>query len=177
MKLKSSALLVSVAVVSGAAAPARAEVAAIGAGGFTVNHSIQSEAPPDAVYEAIVEHIAAWWDGAHSWSGDAANLHFDARVGGCLCEKLPGGGVEHLRIIYLAPGREIRMQGALGPLQQMGLQGTMTWKFSPSDAGSEVDWQYTVHGFLEGGFEGIAPAVDGVIGDQLARLGAWLESR
>jgi len=159
-----------------ACADSQAEVCSVGDGGFSVKHSLESAADADAAYRAIVEDIAKWWDGDHSWSGDAANLYMDTRLGGCFCEKLPaGGGVEHLRIIYLAPAREIRMQGALGPLQPMGLQGTMTWKITPSDTGSVLDWQYTVHGHLEGGFEGIAPAVDGVIGGQLARLGAWLE--
>jgi uncharacterized protein YndB with AHSA1/START domain len=152
----------------------RAEVTSVGTSGFSVSHSIETFAGPDTVYRAIVEDIAKWWEGDHSWSGDAANLYFDARLGGCFCEKLPGGGVEHLRIIYLAPAREIRMQGALGPLQPMGLQGTMTWKIEPSDAGSVLDWKYTVHGHLEGGFAGIAPAVDGVIGAQLAGLGEFL---
>ncbi len=156
-----------------------AEVTSVGAGGFVVTHSMETPAGTGEVYAAIVEKISKWWDGDHSWSGDATNLYFDARLGGCFCERLPnGGGVEHLRIIYLAPESEIRMQGALGPLQQMGLHGSMIWQMTASDQGSKIIFQYTVSGFLQdGGFEGLAPAVDGVIGSQLQGLIAFLEPK
>ena len=156
---------------------ALAEVTGAGPGGFRVSHSMETPASTREVYRAIVNRISSWWDGDHSWSGDAANLYFNARLGGCFCERLPNGGrVEHLRIIYLAPESEIRMQGALGPLQQMGLNGSMIWQMKASDKGSTITFQYTVSGFPpEGGFEGLAPAVDGVIGSQLQGLIGFLE--
>ena len=67
-------------------------------------------------------------------------------------------------------------EGALGPLQPMGLQGTMTWQFEPSASGSVVTWRYMVHGHLPGGFEALAPSVGGVIEAQLNRLGAYLQA-
>ena len=162
-----------------AIAPSFAEVTTVGERGFTVFHSRIVAADSTAVYQAIVEDISRWWDGDHSWSGDAANFYFDARPGGCFCERLPdSGGVEHLHIIYLAPAKEIRMTGALGPLQQMGVQGTMTWKMSAVENGSSISFEYIVGGNLpEGQFPGIAPAVDGVIGSQLESLVRLLESK
>jgi hypothetical protein len=168
-------LALAAAFLLSAAEPSRAEVTGIGSGGFSVTHAVVTAAAPGDAYRAMVEDLARWWDGDHSWSGDAGNLYVDARPGGCFCERLPdGGGVEHLRIVYLAPGREVRLQGGLGPLQTMGLQGGMTWEIQPLEGGSKLAWQYTVHGYLDGGFEAIATAVDGVISAQLERLAAYL---
>ena len=95
--------------------------------------------------------------------------------GGCFCERLPeGGNVEHLRIIYFAPGKEVRFDGALGPLQTMAVQGRMIWKIEALEKGSKVIFTYHVFGHPKGGLTGIAPAVDGVIGEQLTRLGERL---
>jgi len=57
----------------------------------------------------------------------------------------------------------------------MGLQGVMTWTVEPADGGgSRLAWTYTVSGWSPQGLEGIAPAVDGVIGTQFTNLVARL---
>ncbi len=70
----------------------------------------------------------------------------------------------------------IRFEGALGPLQGMATRGRMTWKIDATETGSTITFTYHVNGFTEGGFEGLAPAVDGVIGEQLSRLGAFVSA-
>ena len=151
--------------------PVTAEVLQSAETGFSVSHSIEIEAEPFVVYRTMTSHIDQWWDGAHSWSADASNLYLDPKLGKCFCERLPGGGtVEHLRIIYISPGKEIRFDGALGPLQQMATNGRMIWTIEETETGSKVSFTYHVHGFFEGGLQQIAPAVDGVIGQQLNRL-------
>lgn len=82
--------------------------------------------------------------------------------------------MEHPRVVYIQPGHLVRLQGGLGPLPEMGLNGAMTWKVShhPDSAGSRIEWRYTVHSFLPGGFEEISAAVDQVLGGQLASLTA-----
>jgi uncharacterized protein YndB with AHSA1/START domain len=154
-----------------------AEVVHGGEPGFTVRHSVTTAAESEVVYRTMTAHIDQWWNPEHSWSGKAANLHMKAERGGCFCERLPEGGfVEHLRIVYLAPGSEIRFDGALGPLQAMAAQGRMIWKIEELETGSRVTFTYHVFGHPEGGLAGIAPAVDGVIGEQLQRLAerlAW----
>jgi uncharacterized protein YndB with AHSA1/START domain len=153
--------------------PAFAEVLSSGDGGFSISHTVEIAASPEVVWPTMTSHIDQWWNGAHSWSADASNLYIEAEVGNCFCERLPDGGkVEHLRIIYLSPNREIRFDGALGPLQQMAVNGRMIWKIEPTETGSKVSFTYHVHGYTEGGFEQLAPAVDGVIGEQLSRLAA-----
>lgn len=156
---------------------ARAELRDAGPGGFTTYHVADFAVPPAELYRVLVDEVSQWWDSDHSWSGDAANLYIEARPGGCFCERLPDGGwVEHLRIVYLAPGREIRLQGALGPLQQMGLQGAMVWLIEATETGSRLNWSYIVHGYQEDGFKGLAPAVDFVNGLQVSRLAARIGS-
>lgn len=153
-----------------------AEVTAIHDTGFSIKHTISVENDPDAVYQAMTR-IGQWWNPDHSWTGQPGNLYMDASIGGCFCEHLPdGGGVEHLRIIYLAPGKQIRFDGALGPLQGMAVTGRMLWVIDATDGGSDITFHYHVMGFMEGGFEGLAPAVDGVIGEQITRLGGFLAS-
>jgi hypothetical protein len=159
-----------------AAGPLRAELTHSSEDSFTVHHTLTTAAESFVVYRTLTAHIDEWWNPAHSWSGDAANLYVDKDRGGCFCERLPNGGrVEHLRIIYLAPGSEIRFEGALGPLQTMAVQGRMIWKIEAAEGGgSKVTFTYHVFGHPEGGLAGIAPAVDGVIGEQLQRLGERL---
>jgi uncharacterized protein YndB with AHSA1/START domain len=156
--------------------PAAAELDNVGDHGFTITHKVETGATPTAVYDAMTQRIDAWWNGAHSWSGDAANLYLRTGPGGCFCEKMPGGGhVEHLRLIFDAPGSELRFDGALGPLQAMPVTGRMIWRIEPSQGGARIHFIYHVTGRPEGGLKSIAPAVDGVIGEQLGRLRALLE--
>lgn len=172
-----SLLTVAAVIMLTHPAPLAAEVVHSGAQGFTVRHSVTTEADSMVVYRTMTAHIDQWWNPEHSWTGKAANLDMKAERGGCFCESLPDGGfVEHLRIVYLAPGSEIRFDGALGPLQAMAAQGRMIWKIEDQEAGSRVTFTYHVFGYPEGGLAGIAPAVDGVIGEQLQRLAerlAW----
>ena len=78
---------------------------------------------------------------------------------------------------YLVVGMiSLFVGGALGPLQTMPVNGRMIWKIEPGESGSRISFTYHVFGHPEGGFEGIAAAVDGVIGEQLERLArrlAW----
>ena len=90
------------------------------------------------------------------------------------------GGVEHLRIIYIKPGEEIRFDGSLGPLMDMPVQGRMAWKISPAEegaSGSTIRFTYLVHGHMEGGFTGLAPVVDSVIGEQIQGLARLLQAQ
>ena len=154
-----------------AAAHAVAEVGTAGDHGFTVTHSADVKAEPFFAWRTMTSHIDQWWSKDHSWSGDAANLYMDVERGGCFCEKFPGGGeAEHLRIIYFEPGSEVRFDGALGPLQTMPVNGHMIWKIEETGTGSTITFTYHVTGHPEAGLAAIAPAVDGVIGEQLTSL-------
>jgi polyketide cyclase/dehydrase/lipid transport protein len=155
---------------------ATAEVTGAGASGFEVREKVHVAGTPDAVYAAVLTP-KRWWDPKHTYSGDAGRLTLDAKVGGCWCETLPGGGaVQHLSIIYLKPGKAIRFQGALGPLQAMGVSGSMTISLAAAEGGTDLTLTYAVGGYVKDGFDDLSKGVDGVLGLQVARLKQLVET-
>src|SRR5260221_7599004 len=153
------------------AAPLGGEVFKGTGAGFLVRNSAAINAPPAKVYAALTDGVGGWWDPAHTFSHNARNLSLDAKPGGCFCERLPdGGGVQHMSVVYASPGKLLRLTGAIGPLQEAALAGTMTWNLSEAGGGTTVELIYTVGGFRAGGFRDIPTVVDGVLRGQLARL-------
>ena len=145
--------------------------------GFLVKFDVSVNAPAAKVYDALVGQIGSWWNPEHTYSHDAKNLSIDARPGGCFCEKLPnGGGMEHLRVVYVAPPQVVRFSGALGPLQASGVAGSMTWKLTDGPDSTRLELSYSVGGFIQGGFDKIAPAVEAMLREQLDRLKLFVET-
>ena len=119
----------------------------------------------------MLVRIGKWWNPTHSYSGKVSNLSLEPKAGGCFCEKLAGGGsVEHMRVVYAEPGKTLRLQGGLGPLQAQAAAGTLTWTLKPVMNGTEIVQTYAVSGYFPGGTEKLAPGVDKVLAEQLARL-------
>ena len=83
---------------------------------------------------------------------------------------------EHARVIYVAPREILRLSGALGPLQASGIAGTLTWKLTGDGDHTRVQLSYSAGGFIEDGFEKIAPAVESVLRGQLDRLKQFAET-
>jgi uncharacterized protein YndB with AHSA1/START domain len=174
MRLNIVTLAIPFAILS---APLRGEVIESTAAGFLVRNTAAINAPPATVYAALTDGVARWWDPVHTFSHDARNLSVDAAPGGCFCERLPdGGGVQHMRVIFASPGKMLRLTGAIGPLQEAALAGTMSWNLSPTGGGTTVEMIYTIGGFRAGGFRDIPTVVDGVLRGQLARLKALVET-
>ncbi|MDX2211156.1 MAG: hypothetical protein SFV20_12470 [Sphingopyxis sp.] len=154
--------------------PAAAKVIDQSDAGFTAAHSARVAASPADVWK-MLRAPQNWWSGEHSWSGDAANFWMDAQAGGCFCEKLPGGegllgSVQHARILFAKPGELLRLSGAFGPLQGEAVTGTLTIQIKAMEGGSIIRFDYVVGGYMRFKVADIAPAVDGVIGQQLAGL-------
>ena len=158
------------------AATASAEVIDSSQDGFTVRNVAQIGVARSRVYNTAVAFISRWWDAAHTFSGSATNLSLDARPGGCLCELMANGGASHLTVVYVAPQQEIRFSGALGPLQQMAVSGSKSWKLTDTAGGTQFEWTYTVGGYRPGGLAALAPAVDAVLAGQLQRLKRFVET-
>jgi hypothetical protein len=154
-----------------AAQRAAAEVVSVAANGFEVRETAHTAAAPDKVYAEMLMP-AHWWSSDHTFSGSAANLMLDARAGGCWCETLPNGGsVEHLRVIFVAPGKMLRMRGALGPFQGLTVDGVMTWSVkSAPGGGTDVNFTYSIAGFVKDGFDELSKAADHVLGVQIQTL-------
>src|SRR6266487_6751351 len=139
--------------------------------GFLVKFDVNVNAPAAKVYNALVGQVGSWWNPEHTYSHDAKNLSIDPRPEGCFCEKLPnGGGIEHLRVVYVASPQVVRFSGALGPLQASGVAGSMTWKLTGGSDSTRLKLSYSVGGFIPGGFEKIAPAVEAMLREQVDRL-------
>ncbi len=153
-----------------ASAWATAEVGDSSAGGFTVKLTYSIQAAPDEVYRRLI-HIGDWWDSEHTFSDDAHNLTIEEKAGGCFCEKLPNGGsVRHLEVLFVAPGKTLRMGGGLGPLQGIASSGSMTIKLSPAGGGTKLEMTYAVAGYLPSGMNTLAAPVDSVLAGQFTRL-------
>lgn len=146
--------------------------------GFTAAHTAQVAATPADVWK-MLRTPDKWWSKDHSWSGDATNFWLDSQAGGCFCEKLPDSGsgvgsVQHARVLFSKPGQMLRLSGAFGPLQGEAMTGTLTIQIKETPTGSALRFDYVVGGYMRFKVADIAPAVDKVIGEQLAGLAAAL---
>jgi len=154
--------------------PASAEVVSASANGFEVRETASLSVPPASAFAAF-GRIGSWWSGQHSFSGNAANLTLALEPGGCLCERLAdGGGVQHMRIAYVEPDKRVLLTGSLGPLLFQATTGVMDVEFKPAGAGTQLVLDYRVAGFLNGGADKLAPAVDAVLAEQVGRLKAYV---
>lgn len=155
------------------AGPAAAEITARSDTGFTLSHSAEVTAAPEAILAAVTRP-AAWWSDAHTYSGSASNIRLEAAPGGCWCEDLPGGGVKHGEVLILWPERRmIRFEAPFGPLQGMGARAvlTMSWADPAEGQARRLRWSFVAEG---PGAGSLADAVEGVMSEQFARLTAHL---
>jgi uncharacterized protein YndB with AHSA1/START domain len=168
---------VALVLCAGLAVSARAEVTHSGPSGFVSEHTLVVQGSPDEVFIALTDQVSEWWDASHSYSGEAANFSLSAVAGGCFCERLPdGGSVEHMRVLFAAPGRLLRLSGGLGPLQGMGASGAMDFALEADGVDrTRLRYRYTVSGYVPTGLENLAGPVDQVQLGQLQRLAAHLQ--
>ncbi|HMI40897.1 MAG TPA: ATPase [Sphingomicrobium sp.] len=165
------------AALLGAGSAAQAEVVSAAPNGFEVRHSLQLTVPPATVYAAFGQ-IGGWWSKDHTYSGSSANLRLSLSPGGCFCERFPdGGGVEHMRVTYLDPGKRVLMTGALGPLLYEAVVGVMDVQFERIAGGARFTLSYRAAGFAKGNGVELAPQVDKVIGEQVKRFRAFAVNR
>ncbi len=171
-------------VVTSAALPVHAAVRQAAPDGFLVEQSVRVAAPAEKAWATLVD-VARWWSDGHSWSGSAAHLHLDAVAGGCLCERWDGGSVEHARVLMAVPARVLRLEGALGPLQELPVTGVLGFALAQEDDGAtRIGVSYRDGGDNGGALGGWAaaggtggraparwaPAVDEMRAGQVARL-------
>jgi hypothetical protein len=68
----------------------------------------------------------------------------------------------------------MRMTGGLGPLQGMGLDGALEWRFVEEKGGTRITLWYRAGGYTPDDMSTFAPVVDKVQGLQLGGLAAFL---
>lgn len=161
--------------------PASAEVKSSSETGFNIIHIATVNAAPDDIWKRLIAP-KDYWSKAHSWSGSSAGFYIDAQANGCFCELFQEadtngkiktvGSVEHMRVIFAQPGKVLRMQGALGPLQSEAVLGTLTVAMEPvkGTTTTRVSFSYVVGGYMRYKVSEIAPAVDKVLGEQFRNM-------
>jgi hypothetical protein len=77
-------------------------------------------------------------------------------------------------VVNVAPGSLLRLSAALGPLQELGVAGSLTWQIAKSGNGATITMTYTVGGYPPT-LEKLAPLVDQVMSRQVALLKAYLD--
>ena len=154
---------------------AHAEIVNAGPNGFNLRHVIDAPNVSAPTVWAALADVAKWWDSEHTYSGDARNLTLEPVVRGCFCEKLSlYAGIEHATVVYAQPAKTLRMIGALGPLQEFGVTGALTWQIEAAAGGSKITMTYNVGGFADRPLSDWAPIVDEVVSGQAKRLGRFL---
>ncbi|GAA4723569.1 ATPase [Sphingomonas lutea] len=159
------------------ATPASADVVGASSNGFELAYTVNLTVKPDVAYSAFA-NVPAWWNADHTYSGDSKNLSLALNPGGCFCERFPkGGGIEHMRVTYVDPGKRIVMTGSLGPLLYDATSGVMDIQVKSQAGGSQLTLNYRAAGFAKGNAAASAPLVDKVLADQLRRYRAFAVSR
>jgi len=167
---------VVLALFLAASLPAQAAVIDAASNGFTVEVTTHIGATPEKVYAALIRP-AQWWGKDHTFSGNSSNLSLEAKAGGCWCENLPNGGsVLHLTVVYVDPGKMLRLRGALGPFQAFAVDGAMTWALAARGDGTDLRLEYTLGGYQKDGLESFSKLVDGVLTEQVANLKRAIET-
>ena len=122
-----AAVLATVAVIALAGAgQCRAELTATSATSFTSTFRSEVAVSQATAWRAITQ-LPRWWNDQHTWSGQAANMVLELHAGGCWCERWgEGRSVMHGQVVWVQPGQALRLNAALGPLQELGAGGVFT---------------------------------------------------
>jgi hypothetical protein len=156
--------------------PVEAQVHSVGAQGFEVRVAKTSAKSSIETSQAFVKNIGKWWSGDHTWSGKAANLSLDLERCVLIEELGDGGFCRHMELAHYEPGKLIRLTGGLGPLKEMGLDGTLTIRFTEKEGQTLIEAKYAVHGYSPNGFEALSSMVHQVLDLQFERLKNFSET-
>ncbi|QLQ12729.1 MAG: hypothetical protein HZY74_04745 [Brevundimonas sp.] len=160
------ALCLGIAAALALAASAQAEVVERSANRFVLRY----QAPVDATAHDLrmgLQALPVWWDSAHTYSGDAANLSLDLSAGGCWCERLANGtDFDHARTV------QVDEDGALfaapfGPLRGRTERADLAVSWPLVGEYRQLTWDFVIEGE---GIGAMADVVDGVMGAGFARF-------
>lgn len=159
-----------------AASPGFAQVQSCGYTGFELRISKTTDKSPEDCNRAFIKEIGQWWASDHTWSGDAKNMSIDLDRN-VLLERLPEGGFcNHMALEHLQPGKLILLTGGLGPLKEMGLNGTLSIRFTEKDGKTSIQVKYIVQGYCPNGFDELSAVVHEVLDMQMNRWVAFCET-
>jgi uncharacterized protein YndB with AHSA1/START domain len=150
---------------------ALAEVKTSAPDALLTEHRAEVAMTKEALWSRLIRP-ELWWSADHTYSHSAANLSLKPVAGGCWCESWKGGTVEHGRVIAVLPNQLLRLDTALGPLQELGVKGALTFQIIDAKTPGRilVTMTYRVVGSSASRLDAMAVAVDGVLGEQLDHL-------
>lgn len=148
------------------------------AAGFTLENSQDVPSGVDDTWDALVDDVDQWWPADHTWWGDASKLSIKARAGGCFCERDGARQAQHMTVVFVDPGKTLRLVGGLGPLQGMGLDGALEFRLAANErGGTRITMWYRAGGYTPDDLSKFAPVVDRVMAAQLGGLAKLLRER
>ncbi len=172
--MKSALLLLTLGCLL--AFDANAEISESAADHFLIGFSAHVEAPPGKVYVALSE-VARWWSAEYTWSGESANLSLKPEAGGCFCERWATGSVEHGRVVMAKKNELLRLNAAIGPLQENAVNGVLTFSLkTTAEDTTELDIDYRVNGSSVSGLDQLASTVDDMLATQIDRLLRYIDT-
>jgi len=148
---------------------AHSEVVEASPAHFTLHLAAETELKPDQVWTRLIEP-SSWWLSEHTYSGSADHLSLDAQAGGLWREDWEGGSVAHGTVQSLMEGQSLRLDAPFGPLQGMAVTVIWTITIEPDGDGTRVIFDEVATGSSASGLDQIAPAVDRVKAEAIARL-------
>ncbi len=175
--------IVLAGLAAAVALPAQAKVVELEESAFVTRDTKVVSADLREAWLALTQP-GSWWNSAHTFSGDSANMMLTPQAGGCFCERIPendtaktvglAGSVKHMSVILAMPDQALRMEGALGPLQSEPVTAILTVTLAKAGDGTRITFEYAVGGYMRFEVPGIAKAVDGVMSQQLGGLAELL---
>ena len=154
-----------------AAPTVSAEIVQVSPAGVILQHRYEIDATPGEAWQVLI-HPETWWPQDHNWSGDSSNMSLAAEAGGCFCEEWEGGSVEHGRVVFAVAPRLLRLEAALGPLQEMAVSAVLTVSLEPTESGTKAVVTYRISGDGLHAMDQLAPVVDRVVGQQFGAFAA-----
>ena len=82
----------------------------------------------------------------------------------------------HGQVVLVQPGRTLRVHANLGPLQELPVNGVLTFTIAMQETKTILRVTYRVSGPPDAGLGKLAPLVDQVIGQQFKRLKSLAET-
>jgi uncharacterized protein YndB with AHSA1/START domain len=134
-----------------------------------IEHRFTIAAPAATVWETLL-HPERGWPPDHTWSGKRESLSLEPAAGGCFCERWDGNSVEHGRVVMLMPGKVLRLDAALGPLQELAISGVINVALEEKDGATTMVVTHRVSGDATHKLDAFAPIVDQVNGLQFGNL-------
>ena len=152
-----------------AAPAAHAEIIAAASDHYELRHEADSSLSPSDLWRRLISP-QEWWSPGHTYSGSSANLSLDARPGGLWLEEWEHGAVAHGQVLSITHGKQLRLNAPFGPLQGMAVETVWTITISAKGEGSTVVFHEIANGSAASNLDQLAPAVDGVKSEAIARL-------